>query len=307
MINETRMRCFLTLAESLSFTETAKRLYMTQQGVSKHIANIEKKMGFPLFVRSHHTVSLTAEGERCYQIVSRFMHEYEPFLASAQARHSISSKILRIGYQDWLDYGLALDLALDALRSVIPNLEITGERHSPSALRQLLLSDKLDLILIHQRFAPPGPEVNILELCRSPMVVMVSKDHPRNSPTATYQTFSDELFLIDALENESPVTSVRRGQRELQSYGLTSNRLLVLPNRESAYNAAKLGQGVIVGSSMAQALSDGILKAYPTKSQEILVCAWKEGKRGRLAEQCAQLLQQEYCKQAAIAGKRQTP
>lgn len=302
MINETRMRCFLTLAESLSFTETAKRLYMTQQGVSKHIANIEKKMGFPLFVRSRHMVSLTAEGERCYQIVSQFKNEYDLFLRAAQAKHSISSKILRIGYQDWLDYGLPLDLALETLRGITPNLEIMGERHSPSALRQLLLSDKLDLILIHQRFVPTVPELKTLELCRTPMVVMVSKDHPLNGLDANYQTFADELFLIDALEDESPSACVLRGQRELQSYGVTSNRLLVLPNRESAYNAAKLGQGVIVGSAMAQALSDGNLKAYPTKMQEVLFCVWKEGKRSRLAEQCAQLLQQEYCKQAAVGN-----
>ena len=43
MINEGRIRCFLTLAETLSFTETAKLLYMTQQGVSKHIARIEEE------------------------------------------------------------------------------------------------------------------------------------------------------------------------------------------------------------------------------------------------------------------------
>ena len=42
MINETAVRCFLTLCDTLSFTETAKRMYMTQQSVSKYIAKLEE-------------------------------------------------------------------------------------------------------------------------------------------------------------------------------------------------------------------------------------------------------------------------
>ena len=35
MLNETMIRCFLSVAETLSFTEAAKLQYMTQQSVSK--------------------------------------------------------------------------------------------------------------------------------------------------------------------------------------------------------------------------------------------------------------------------------
>lgn len=37
MINETAVRCFLTLCDTLSFTETAKRMYMTQQRDRKSV------------------------------------------------------------------------------------------------------------------------------------------------------------------------------------------------------------------------------------------------------------------------------
>ena len=36
MLSETKIRCFLCLADTLSFTEAAGRLFMTQQAVSKY-------------------------------------------------------------------------------------------------------------------------------------------------------------------------------------------------------------------------------------------------------------------------------
>lgn len=62
MLNETSVRCFLTLAQTLSFTETAKIMYMTQQSVSKYIAKMEEDLGFQLFIRTHHYVMLTRPG-----------------------------------------------------------------------------------------------------------------------------------------------------------------------------------------------------------------------------------------------------
>ncbi len=59
MINEVAVRCFLTLAKTLSFTETAKQVFMTQQSVSKYIAKFEEDIGFKLFIRTHHYVMLT--------------------------------------------------------------------------------------------------------------------------------------------------------------------------------------------------------------------------------------------------------
>ncbi|MDR0861570.1 MAG: LysR family transcriptional regulator, partial [Oscillospiraceae bacterium] len=66
MINETVARCFLILAETLSFTQTARQMYVTQQAVSKCIAKLEDDVGFVLFRRTHHYVRLTPAGEEYY-------------------------------------------------------------------------------------------------------------------------------------------------------------------------------------------------------------------------------------------------
>ena len=48
MISEQKIRLFLSLSETLNFTETANQLFITQQAVSKHIAQLEADLGFQL-------------------------------------------------------------------------------------------------------------------------------------------------------------------------------------------------------------------------------------------------------------------
>jgi Bacterial regulatory helix-turn-helix protein, lysR family len=57
------LQCVVTLAETLSFTETAKRLHMTQPGVTARINRIEKDHGYRLFERTKGMVkAITPEG-----------------------------------------------------------------------------------------------------------------------------------------------------------------------------------------------------------------------------------------------------
>ncbi|PIQ26947.1 hypothetical protein COW36_17095 [bacterium (Candidatus Blackallbacteria) CG17_big_fil_post_rev_8_21_14_2_50_48_46] len=55
---------FLTLAESLHFSEAADKLYITQQALSKRIKQLEKKLGYPLFQRSGRRQELTLAGHQ---------------------------------------------------------------------------------------------------------------------------------------------------------------------------------------------------------------------------------------------------
>ena len=58
-----QIRCFLEVANCLSFTAAAKNLFMSQQAVTKQIAALEQELGFRLFHRSTRSVSLTPAGQ----------------------------------------------------------------------------------------------------------------------------------------------------------------------------------------------------------------------------------------------------
>ena len=46
------IREFVALASSLSFSETAEQMHISQSALSRHIQALEKELGEPLFIRS---------------------------------------------------------------------------------------------------------------------------------------------------------------------------------------------------------------------------------------------------------------
>ena len=63
MINFEYIREYLVLAETLNFSKAAEQTYITQPGLSRHIAAIEEEMGAKLFERNTRNVWLTPAGE----------------------------------------------------------------------------------------------------------------------------------------------------------------------------------------------------------------------------------------------------
>lgn len=58
-----QIECFLEAAKTRNFTEAANRLYISQQGLSRQIASLEKELGMKLFQRTTREVKLTRSGE----------------------------------------------------------------------------------------------------------------------------------------------------------------------------------------------------------------------------------------------------
>ncbi|HSJ28230.1 MAG TPA: LysR family transcriptional regulator [Acidimicrobiia bacterium] len=58
------LRSFLAVADELHFTRAAASLFLAQQVVSRHITDLERRLGVELFERSTRQVALTPAGER---------------------------------------------------------------------------------------------------------------------------------------------------------------------------------------------------------------------------------------------------
>src|ERR1700761_9048840 len=63
MFDPTRLRTFVTVAQTLSFTHAGQRLSLGQSTVSQHVRRLEEETGRQLFVRDTHAVQLTEDGE----------------------------------------------------------------------------------------------------------------------------------------------------------------------------------------------------------------------------------------------------
>ena len=66
-INLESYKVFYYVAETLSFSEAAKTLYISQSAVSQSIKMLESRLSTTLFTRSTKQVALTTDGELLYK------------------------------------------------------------------------------------------------------------------------------------------------------------------------------------------------------------------------------------------------
>ena len=69
-----KLRTFVNLAETLSFSKTAENLYIGQSNVSKHIHTLEKEIGNRLFLRNNKVTSLTEAGHLMYPYARKMVN-----------------------------------------------------------------------------------------------------------------------------------------------------------------------------------------------------------------------------------------
>jgi DNA-binding transcriptional LysR family regulator len=89
MIDLTRLTAFIYAAESLSFSEAAGQLHLTQPTVSHHIKRLETTLGEELFTRSGHTLKLTEDGRLLLPFAHKLVHqagEVQEMMSSLQEK-----------------------------------------------------------------------------------------------------------------------------------------------------------------------------------------------------------------------------
>ncbi|MGI6031259.1 MAG: selenium metabolism-associated LysR family transcriptional regulator [Eubacteriales bacterium] len=68
-----QLEAFVLIAQGSSFSEAARRLYLTQPTVSAHIASLERELGEKLLERSTRSARLTPAGEKLYRTARRMI------------------------------------------------------------------------------------------------------------------------------------------------------------------------------------------------------------------------------------------
>jgi DNA-binding transcriptional LysR family regulator len=96
------VRYFLAVAEELSFTRAAERLFVSQPALSKQIRQLEAQLRAELFTRGHRTVGLTAAGAAFLPRARTMVSEWEA--AAEDVR--LAGRTLTVGFHSRIGRGL---------------------------------------------------------------------------------------------------------------------------------------------------------------------------------------------------------
>lgn len=213
MFDPTQLRTFLTVAQTLSFTQAGHQLGLSQPTVSQHIRRLEAAAGRQLLQRDTRAVSLTDNGEAMAGFARTIL----------AAHDAASSYFTGSAMRGRLRFGAADDLALTQLprilrdfRQLYPqiNLELTVTQSGN--LQRRLRSGHLDLIFIKQ-----SPGENEGRLVRRERLVWVGLESTKLDPTQpvpliSYQAPSlSRAAAVQALEGVGRTWRITCNTREV--------------------------------------------------------------------------------------------
>lgn len=257
-------RTFLSVAETGSFIEAARKMNITQSTVSARIKGLEDLLGRPLFERSKSGAALTAAGtqfqKHALAIVRVWQHaQLEVGLTEEHRDH------LAVGSEQTLWDGFLLKW-VGWLRANVSDIAVSGSGASPSAAIERLVEGTLDLAVLYRPSQPPG--IRIEHLFDEEFVLV--------SGNATAPRAPGDFVLVDWGPNvqfdttATPPDEIRRGLRlNLGSLGLE----YVLRNNGAGYFPLRLvkphlARGRLKVSKRSRRFTVPVYMLYPEAHDE---------------------------------------
>ncbi|MEU5996621.1 LysR substrate-binding domain-containing protein [Streptomyces sp. NPDC047197] len=156
MYDPAQLRTFLAVAQTLSFTQAARRLGLRQSTVSQHVRRLEDATGRQLFARDTHSVELTEDGEAMLGFARRILEVHEQ--ASAFFTGTRLGGRLRFGASE--DFVLTrLTDILESFRHDHPDVDLELTVELSGTLHEKLDAGMLDLVLAKRRPEDPRGEL----------------------------------------------------------------------------------------------------------------------------------------------------
>jgi DNA-binding transcriptional LysR family regulator len=204
-----QLRCFLAVAEEMSFTRAAERLHVVQPAVSNQIKRLEAELEVALFDRSRRTITLTAAGQKLLIDGSRILDELEQTTTIVKRLGSGATGHLTVAFPSIVP----LDFVAGALRGFKdrhPAVELTLKM--PSA-EQAVLDVELGRADVAFLYLPDAGKLDLERLLLGQpelMVTLPAGHRLERAARVDLIELADEEFLFPAQYSTPDIRSYLR-------------------------------------------------------------------------------------------------
>lgn len=246
-MNFRQLDCFLAVADCLSFSAAANKLFLSQSAVSQQIASLEQELGFPLFERSKHKVKLTAAGSFLHPRLIEIRSSLDTAFDRASNIAQNAQVKLTLGYdgplaEPWVGKALSL-----AARSKGRSYDL--RRASMTELTGLLIDGSIDFVITTNFEMGSIEGISFHPLITRTACVFVPPGHPlSNSSSITLEDLEGET-LIAAYEAGAAKILSKTGNYLIEK-GISIKSALSFPDGDTAFLAVQSGEGIFVASHL---------------------------------------------------------
>lgn len=254
---------FLDLCDTLNFTETAKKHYLSQPALSRQINILEEKAGIQLFERNHRNVALTPEGELVKTEFLAFMEQCNHMMDSITQIANHKKGTLRLAFSEYIDLSSISSRYIIPYTQKYPLVQLVCESLNFPCIKQKLYEDEVDVLFLPGYEAELSSQFHIMEVSSEPIGVIVPCTHPlfdrqHFDPSLLKDT---PLLLLDT--NTSSAFS-NRAMSVCKKLGLSPKHLLFSPTIASLFASLVCGVGYTISNTHVVNSNPSSLKVFCT-------------------------------------------
>ena len=169
---DTRLfKAFLAAAEEENFTSAAQAAYMTQSGISQHIAKLETQIGVPLFKRVGKRVTLTEPGRMLQGFIKKQQHSAETFLDSVRDWSKSMSGLVSYAMPASCLLSPHFSMMLEK-RKTYPDIRVNVTLAPSDDVISMVLEDKADFGFVTRLYDQPSLDFRLF--CQEEYVLVSS-------------------------------------------------------------------------------------------------------------------------------------
>ncbi len=243
---------FLVLSQTLSFSAAAKKLFMTQSTLSRHIAELENELGVKVLERSTHSVRLTHPGRMLASRIPRLLEKSETALSRLRLTGSGTSGSVSIACLENTVHE-QLVIFLNQFSGKYPDIDFNIEVLDRSD--RVAVFDSHDLSFTGFELQKLPTYISSAAVFHTPGMLSALENHRlSNAYHVGLEALAGETLIVPYADEVFCSYAVVRQLAE-KSSGYQLN-IMKVPNVQSALAAVAFGKGVAI---LPQYLSENSL------------------------------------------------
>lgn len=267
-MNLKHVEVFVKIAETKSFSKTAKELFLTQPTVSTHMASLEANLGTKLIARTTKEVNLTDNGELFYTYAKKMMLLAEEMENLFADKASVPVREVSIAASS-IPAHYILPKLLPKIREKFPDVVFQIKESNSETVAKQISNKEVDIGFTGAKYDYYGCVYN--PICDDEVVLIT----PGTDRYRDFQLAKDLKWLYNEPVIMRPVGSGTRKEAErlLARRAISVDNLQVIAEIESSEvikKSVRNGMGVAVMSMLAvkEEIEEGTLLAIPISKAE---------------------------------------
>lgn len=203
-MNIRQVRAFLAVAQSMSFTQAAAQLHLSQPALSLSIKGLEESLGGKLLIRTTRHIALTPEGEALLPIAKQLLAQWDT--AEEQMKQRFSLQVGKITIASMPSFSASLlPKAIRNYHSCYPNIQVAIDDTLSDKIVKMVRNQHVELGI---SFEPDSlAELSFHPLFEDTFIAIFPKNHPlEKQHSVTWQALLEYKFIT--LQHPSSVRSM---------------------------------------------------------------------------------------------------